>query len=67
MSTVYSGLCRGGPMDGKTKALQDMKKFVVPNDPTGFYVYAPAVRGGAEPPGWRWIASPPKQEPTVNA
>lgn len=55
MSTVYSGLCRDGPNQGKTMAKMDQTKVVLPNDDTGFYVYAPAARGDARPSGWRWI------------
>ena len=54
-STVYSGLCRGGPLDGKSRAVQDTRKFVPPGG-GGFYVYAPAA-GTPTPSGWRWIES----------
>ena len=63
MSTVYSGLCHDGPLKGKTMAKVDQRKVVLPNDDSGFYVYAPAARGGAQPAGWRWVKQPVSVKP----
>lgn len=62
MSTVYSGLCHDGPTKGKMMARMDQRKIVLPNDASGFYVYAPAVRGGAQPAGWRWVKQQQKDK-----
>ncbi|MFA5898829.1 MAG: hypothetical protein WC829_06915 [Hyphomicrobium sp.] len=50
--TVRNGLCKGGPLDGKTHAEYDSRRFA-PKGDAGFYVYVPAA--GATPPTWRWI------------
>jgi hypothetical protein len=52
MTTIYSGYCIGGPRDNTSMVQVDKRKV---EDEGGFYVYAPAVRGGAMPAGWRWI------------
>lgn len=53
MSTVYQGLCKGGPLDGKVQAKQDRRFTVDAGKDDGFYVYSNAR--GSEPAQWLWI------------
>jgi len=60
--SVNNGICNGGPLHGKVRAVQD--KVVFYPDTTlgrdgGFYVYK--VARGPTPGEWRWVA-PGKQE-----
>ncbi len=50
MSTVYHGICRQGPKNGKVHAQRDSKRY---DQPDGFYVWRPA--SGPTPAEWRWI------------
>lgn len=51
-STVFHGLCKGGPLNGRTKALTGLMSFVPPGE-TGRYVYRPA--NGPTPSTWLWL------------
>lgn len=51
MSTVYHGLCAGGPKNGQTHAQQDSRKLAAEG---GAYYWVPGR--GVHPPTWRWVA-----------
>lgn len=51
--TVRNGICKGGPLDGKTHAEYDGRRFAPKGDAKGFYVYVPPA--GPTPATWRWV------------
>ena len=54
-STVYHGLCAGGPKDKQTHAQQDSRKLAAEG---GWYVF---IAGrGTQSSTWRWIAEEKK-------
>ena len=53
--TIRYGICRGGPLDGKTHAETASRRV---DKPGGFYVYV-APRG-SNPASWKWIENKEK-------
>lgn len=49
--TVYQGICKGGPLDGKVQTRQG-SRLNAPGH-SGFYIYQPAK--GPTPGTWLWI------------
>lgn len=48
---VFTGIAKGGPLNGKVQTRESTKLSVPGHD--GFYIFVPPA--GAVPGGWRWV------------